>query len=70
VIIYDISCIGFHDKFIINFYKYYKLDTDLNNIFDSLLLRLLLLKSKYSYLMGLFNMEILRFDIILLMKLL
>jgi hypothetical protein len=34
VMIYDISCIGFHDKFIINFYKFYKHDTDLNKMFD------------------------------------
>lgn len=68
--IYEISEIGFQDKFKINFYKVYTEETDLKSILASLLFRLLLLKFKYNYFIEHFDMEIERFGIIFYRKLL
>lgn len=69
-IIYEISYIGFHDRFNINFYSVSIDDTDLNNILASLFDKLLLLNEIYNYFMGEFKREMLKFEISLDIKLL
>lgn len=59
---YDMSYIGFHDRFSTNFSRTEMEEMDLNRTLASLLLRLLLLRFRYSYLMGQLASDRLKLD--------